>query len=351
MNSEKNVSKNRPPIIKRLKPKMHRVGITTTVPIEIVLAGGSIPIDLNNLFMSQDSLHLVHKAEMQGFPRNFCTWIKGIYSVTLQEGISHIIAVTQGDCSNTQALMETLSLEGVTIISFAYPYDRDEELLRLQMKRLLRAFHCTWQQALAIKEYLDKIRKKVHTIDRLTWNDGLVTGYENHYFQISCSDMQANPEKFEICVDQFLEEISSRKPRQELVRLGYIGVPPIFSDLYSFIESQEACVIFNEVQRQFAMPDCGQGEDLIEQYLRYTYPYDVFSRIADIKEQIRLRHIDGLIHYVQSFCFHRLEDLIIRKAVSIPILTLEGENPGKLDARSKIRLESFLQMLKERRKD
>jgi len=327
---------------------MQKIGITTTVPIEIVLAGGCIPIDLNNLFLSQDSLRLVHQAEIQGFPRNFCAWIKGIYAVTLQEKISHIIAVTQGDCSNTQALMETLSIEGVKTIPFAYPYDRDKDLLKLQMERLLRVFNCSFQRAMAIKERLDKIRKKVHTIDQLTWNEGLVTGFENHFFQISCSDMQGDPEGFEMRVDKFLGEISLRAPLQNRIRLGYIGVPPIFTDLYSFIESQEARVVFNEVQRQFAMPECGQGEDLVKQYLKYTYPYDVFARITDIKKQIRIRHIDGVIHYVQSFCFHRLEDLIIRKALSIPILTLEGENPGKLDARTKIRLESFLQMLNGR---
>ncbi len=327
---------------------MQKIGITTTVPIEIVLAGGCIPIDLNNLFLSQDSLRLVHQAEIQGFPRNFCAWIKGIYAVTLQEKISHIIAVTQGDCSNTQALMETLSIEGVKTIPFAYPYDRDKDLLKLQMERLLKAFNCSFQKAMDTKGRLDKIRQKVHTIDQLTWNEGLVTGFENHFFQISCSDMQGDPEKFEMRVDKFLEEISLRAPLQNRIRLGYIGVPPIFTDLYSFIESQGARVVFNEVQRQFAMPECGQGEDLVKQYLKYTYPYDVFARITDIKKQIRIRQIDGVIHYVQSFCFHRLEDLIIRKALSIPILTLEGENPGKLDARTKIRLESFLQMLNGR---
>ena len=191
---------------------MHRIGITTTMPIEIVLAGGCIPIDLNNLFISQDCMRLVHEAEIQGFPRNFCSWIKGIYSITLQEKISHIIAVTQGDCSNTQALMETLSLEGVTTIPFAYPYDRDQELLKLQMERLLRAFQCTWREAFAVKDKLDKIRNKVHIIDRLTWEEGLVTGFENHYFQISCSDMQTNPKHFEHCIDKFLQEISTRNP-------------------------------------------------------------------------------------------------------------------------------------------
>jgi len=329
-----------------------KIGITTTVPLEIILAAGFVPLDLNNLFISHNnSLHLVHEAEIQGFPRTLCAWIKGIYSAARREKISQIVAVTQGDCSNTQALIEMLSLEGIRIVPFAYPYDRDRELLRLQMERLRQALGCSWEEAMAMKERLDTIRRKVHQIDRLSWADGggVVSGFENHYYQVSCSDMQADPEKFEAKVDQFLAELSTRSRMEEKVRLGFIGVPPIFTDLYPLIESLEGRVVFNEVQRQFSMPGCGQGEDLVEQYLRYTYPYDIFARIADIKEQIAVRRIDGLIHYVQSFCFHRLEDLIVRKSIHMPILTLEGDNPGQIDARTRIRIESFLQVLKERK--
>ncbi|MEW6382222.1 MAG: 2-hydroxyacyl-CoA dehydratase family protein [bacterium] len=328
---------------------MPKIGITTTVPLEIILAAGYAPVDLNNLFMSRDSLHLVHQAEIQGFPRNLCAWIKGIYSVALQEGISQMVAVTQGDCSNTQALIEMLSLEGVRVIPFAYPYDRDEELLRLQMERFLKSLGCSWESALAMKERLDAIRLKVHRIDRMTWDEGVVSGFENHYYQVSCSDMQGDPESFEAQVDQFLDEICTRERMPEKIRLGFIGVPPIFTDLYSLVESLEGRIVFNEVQRQFSMPACGQGEDLVEQYRRYTYPYDVFARIADIREQLAVRRIDGLIHYVQSFCFHRLEDLIVRKSINLPVLTLEGDNPGRIDARTRIRIESFLQVLKERK--
>lgn len=328
---------------------MQRIGITTTVPIEIILAGGCIPVDLNNLFIAQDSLSLVYQAEMEGFPRNFCAWIKGIYSVVRQEGITRIMAVTQGDCSNTQALMETLVMHGVAIIPFAYPYDRDEELLRLQMERLLKIFNSSWSQVMRVKEQLDRIRQKVQEIDRLTWQENLVTGFENHFFQISCSDMQGDALSFEARLDQFLNDLSLRKSEQGKLRLGFIGVPPIFSDFYSFLEAQGARLVFNEVQRQFSMPGCGQGEDLVRQYLSYTYPYDIFGRIDDIKKQIQLRRLDGLIHYTQSFCFHRLEDLIIRKMIHLPILTLEGDNPGKIDERTKIRLESFLLMLQDKK--
>jgi benzoyl-CoA reductase/2-hydroxyglutaryl-CoA dehydratase subunit BcrC/BadD/HgdB len=58
--------------------------------------------------------------------------------------------------------------------------------------------------------------------------------------------------------------------------------------------------------------------------------------------------VDGVIHYVQSFCFRQIEDLIVRRRLPVPVLTLEGDRPGKVDARTRIRIEGFLEMLKAR---
>jgi len=59
-----------------------------------------------------------------------------------------------------------------------------------------------------------------------------------------------------------------------------------------------------------------------------------------------LRELDGIIHYTQSFCFRGIEDIVIRKELNIPVLTLEGDRPGNLDARTRLRLEAFIDMLK-----
>ncbi|MCP4363728.1 MAG: 2-hydroxyacyl-CoA dehydratase, partial [Planctomycetes bacterium] len=57
------------------------VGITTTVPIEIIFASGRVPVDLNNIFITDDDPSwLVEKAEGAGLPRNNCAWIKGLHS-------------------------------------------------------------------------------------------------------------------------------------------------------------------------------------------------------------------------------------------------------------------------------
>ena len=126
--------------------------------------------------------------------------------------------------------------------------------------------------------------------------------------------------------------------------IGYVGVPPIFTDFYPYMESLGVTVAFNEVQRQFAMPF--DTDDLVEQYALYTYPYDIFARIEDISREIDRRGLKGLIHYAQSFCFRQIQDLIIRRHIDIPILTLEGDSPARLDARTKVRIESFIEMLR-----
>ena len=102
------------------------VGITTTVPVEVILAAGLTPVDLNNRFITDpDPAGLVRRAEEAGLARTLCAWIKGIYAWCLEHPeVGTIIAVTQGDCSNTHALMELLSLAGRRVIPFDFPFGR-----------------------------------------------------------------------------------------------------------------------------------------------------------------------------------------------------------------------------------
>ena len=326
---------------------MLKIGITTTVPVEIILAAGYTPIDLNNIFiMDKEPNKLVEEAETAGYPRNICGWIKGLYSVVLstENKIDKVIAVTQGDCSNTHALMETLQLSGVETIPFAYPFDRDYDLLKLQMDKLIKILGTDWDSVEYQRKRLINVRKKVAEIDTLTWRDNTVSGIDNHIFQVSCSDFDGDVDLFEKKVDKFLLKAKTAPEKNEEIRLAFIGVPPICPDLYNYLESIGARIVFNEVQRQFAMPN--STDDIVEQYQLYTYPYGVFGRLEDIKSQMEKRNIDGVIHYVQSFCYRQIEDMIFREKLNLPLLTIEGDKPGKIDARTKLRIDSFVEMLK-----
>jgi benzoyl-CoA reductase/2-hydroxyglutaryl-CoA dehydratase subunit BcrC/BadD/HgdB len=324
---------------------MRKIGITTTIPVEVVYAAGCVPVDLNNIFITaEDAPALVAEAEYQGYPRNACGWIKGIYSVAKKTELSAVIAVVEGDCSQTQAMVETLEVAGIEIIPFAYPYGRDRDLLRLHMDKLINRLGTTWDASLAWKSRLDKIRCKVRQLDDLTWQAGSVSSFDNHYYQVNCSDFMGDPDAFEAAVDCRLSECSCPLSTfHSRLRLGFIGIPPIFTDFYPYMESLGTHIAFNEVQRQFTMPS--ETTDLVEQYAIYTYPYDVFARITDIRIETKRRGLAGLIHYTQSFCFRQIQDLIIRKEVDVPMLTVEGDAPMKLDARTKVRIESFVEML------
>jgi len=126
-------------------------------------------------------------------------------------------------------------------------------------------------------------------------------------------------------------------------------VPSVYArDLYRYLESNSARVVFNEIQRQFAMPE--PGDSLAEQYSNYTYPYSIYERVKDITTELHQRQVDGVIHYVQAFCYRGIGDIIFRDTIDLPILTLEGNDDFSLTHHTKTRVEAFLDMLQRRRR-
>lgn len=327
---------------------MKKIGFTTSIPVEIIFAAGLIPVDLNNIFITgnQPGKHL-ELAETAGFPRSTCAWIKGIYSAILSNsGIDTIIGVIEGDCSNTRALIEVLELKGIKSIPFSYPNSREYEKLCAEIERICSTLGTNMEECIKVKKELDSIRERLVYLDELTWKYNQASGFENHLWQVSSSDFNGDYKKFRNDLSDTIKEIEGREPVSDVIRLGYIGVPPIYSDLFDYVESLGARVVFNEVQRQFTMVNGIGNSDLVEVYRLFTYPYSIEGRLEDIKKQIELRQLDGIIHYTQAFCFRGIEDIVIRNQIGIPILTLEGDRPGSLDARTKLRIESFIDILK-----
>ena len=132
--------------------------------------------------------------------------------------------------------METLQLAGLKVVPFAYPFDRDPDMLRLQMEKMMSHFGVSWSQANEQKKRLDAVRSKIWEIDRLTWQENLVGGWDNHIFQLSSSDFNGEPEKFAAEAELFIEKAKEQPPREGELRLGYIGVPPIVGEIYDFLE-------------------------------------------------------------------------------------------------------------------
>ena len=326
---------------------MTKIGITTTVPIEILLAAGYQPVDLNNVFINApDPERLVTVAERAGFPLNCCSWIKGIYGVGMESGIDTVLCVTTGDCSNTIMLMEVLKLRGLKAIPFAYPDQPDARQMQHALEALAERLGTTLKAANKVRDELKPCRQLAHTLDRLTWQEGLVSSLENHFWLVSASDFNQDHHRYASQLQELITSCYQRSPYPEdMLRLAYIGVPSVYGrDLYRYLERNGARVVFNEIQRQFAMPE--PGNSLAEQYSGYTYPYSIYHRLKDIATELGRRRIDGVIHYVQAFCHRGIGDIIFRDALKLPILTLEGNDDFFLNQHIKTRIEAFIDMVR-----
>lgn len=329
---------------------MKYIGITTTVPVEILLAAGYTPLDLNNVFVTADDHERYIKiAEEDGFPQNYCSWIKGIYGVCIEKGIKEILAVVGGDCSNSVVLAEVLELKGIVVHPFAFPVVRNSEGIKKNLDELMDHFDVTLLEVERVRKDLSSLRNKIIHLDEITYKEGNVSGWNNHLYQVSMSDFNLDHRKYEKDVDLFISGINHSKINSSTVRIGYIGVPPITGDIYDFIESNDARLVYNEVQREFAMPRHELANSIYEQYLGFTYPYDTFYRAQEIVKQIEERDIDAIIHYTQAFCYRSAQHIILKSKLNIPVLHIEGDKSRNIDARTKLRIEAFIDMVKDKK--
>lgn len=320
-----------------------KIGLTTTVPVEPIFAGNHVPKDMNNIFItSENPEKYVVDAEIEGFPYNTCSWIKGLYSVALSEKMDAVIGVVRGDCSNTESLLDFLEFKGVRVIPFSYPYDRKRSKIEDEINNLMLALNADKTNLMDVVEKVDRARRIAWEVDDLTVKDK-VTGFENHFYLVNTSDFFGDVDRYIKETGEFLKHSRSRERIEYNIRLGYIGVPPIFTDIYNFLSENGVHVVFNEVQRQFSMPF--PDSDWVEKYIMYTYPYSLKERVRDINAEIKKRKIEGIIHYVQSFCHRQILDYVLKDNIDVPVLTIEGNRPGPLDERTKIRIESFIDML------
>lgn len=324
-----------------------KIGFTSTIPVEAVFAAGHTPVDLNNVFvMSGKSASLVNSAKMQGFPDTTCAWICGLYSTALDAGIDALIGVTGGDCSETLALMEVLACKGMDIIPFSYPHRPDHKEIRKNIETLAVTLGTDMNAVQEWKDSLDEVRATAADADRLLWKENKGTGDTARLIQLSCTDFESDPIVYHEKIKKQRDDIAAGEPHDDVIRLGVCGVPPIISDFYKMIEQNGCRVVYSEVERQFSIPFSG---DIASAYTQYTYPYGMPVRIKDISRAITERRLDGIIHYVQSFCFRSIEDIVLRNSLSVPILTLQGDLPSRVSETMGIRIEAFIDMLTRRR--
>ena len=87
--------------------------------------------------------------------------------------------------------------------------------------------------------------------------------------------------------------------------------------------------------------------NLLQQYLAYTYPYDIFGRIEDIQQAVKATKTGRPDSLYPDFLLSAGSGPPDPKASFVPILTLEGDKPRPIDNRTKFRIEAFIDVLRK----
>lgn len=306
-----------------------KIGITALVPPELIYACGGEPFDVNNVIPGSKI-----------YPRNkLCAWT-AIWQEMLSKReikIDSLIVVAGGDCHNALVDGQKVAMSGIPTHFFFYPFDGDPDYLESQLYKLSDFLGNIGspEKPGQIRE-LKKLGQHIDKKRAL----GKISSGDAFRIMISFSDLMGDLEKFQ----EAISAINHQKIEMNN-RVAMIGVPPIFHDFHDVAQSLGLQVIFDELPFEFIRHSGTDIQEIARDYCNYTFARPLDFRIDFLQEELEKRHVDGIIHYTQFACHHMLEDEIMRSKLDYPILTIQGDLPGKTPEQIKLRLEAFREML------
>jgi predicted CoA-substrate-specific enzyme activase len=349
--------------------KKNRIGLFSTIPVEIIFAAGAVPVDVNNLFVTHvNPGRLLEIAHEHGFPNTVCAWTRGLFGAVMEEGISQVVVVPHGDCSMNLAMADRLEAAGVRVYRFHYPLEALDPVsaLREEISRLAKELGTDLKAARRIFDEFRPLRQTLRDLDHGLWTADNVPAEQVRVAQLSATDFLGDAEVFKQRLTSVGSTIDHRPSYSALptspaglrrtsratkdkstinhpLRVALFGVPGLLSDLVPYLEELGARVVLFETEHAFAM--LSDGDSLEEQYSPqgYSYPYGIEVRLKRFLELCRQRSVDRVVYYQQAFCHHNLETRRVLAALApLPVLALEGDVPGMLTQRDRLRLETFV---------
>ncbi len=307
---------------------MSKIGITALVPPELIFACAGEPFDVNNIIPAS-----------KNYPKNkLCAWtaIWQEMLVKREIKIDSLIVVAGGDCHNALVDGQKAAMSGIPTHFFFYPFDGDARYLESQLYKL--------SSFLGKIEYPEKFRevkrlKKIgHKIDKKRL-DGKISASEAFRILVSFSDLMGGLDKFRIALEVKEKNIVLNN------RVALIGVPPIYHDFHEAAQSLDLQIVFDELPYEFVRHSGANINEVAQDYCDYTFARPLDFRIEFLQKELDKRKVDGVIHYTQFACHHVLEDEILRAKLDYPMLTIQGDLPGKTPEQIKLRLEAFREVL------
>ena len=306
-----------------------KTGITALVPPELIYACGSEPCDVNNVIPAS-----------RKYPKNkLCAWTAIWQEMLVKREIKvdSLVVVAGGDCHNALVDGQKVARSGIPTHFFFYPFDGDEGYLESQLIKLsdfLGSTECPEK----FRE-IETLKRKGQLIDRKRY-EGKISSADAFRILISFSDLQGN-------IDIFKNAMASVKETDTEInsRVALIGVPPIYHDFHDVAQSLGLHIVFDELPYEFVRHTGYNMHEIARDYCNYTFARPLDFRIEFLQKELEKRKVDGIIHYTQFACHHMLEDEVLRSKLDYPVLTIQGDLPGKTPEQIKLRIEAFREVL------
>jgi predicted CoA-substrate-specific enzyme activase len=325
-----------------------RIGIFSTLPVEVLLAAGHLPVDVNNLFVThEDPGALLRTADDAGVPRTLCAWTRGLFGATIAANLAEVVVVPSGDCTNNVTMAQLLGRVGVRVHTFHFPLSPHgrEEAMQEELGRFAASLGTDLPAVQRQWEELREVRHLLAEVDRAGAEGRLDPG-RTRLLLLESTDFSGQPSLYARRLRRALDEADGRQPFPGLP-VAVFGVPTILTDLPDVLAGVGLRVVAWETERDFAM--VRPVESLAEQYLDYAYPYGVEARLERFLPLLEARRVEGVVINAQSFCHHNLELQRVGRALAgYPTLVVEADAPGPVEPRDRIRLEGFARLVRER---
>ncbi len=314
---------------------MEKIGITALVPPEIIFASNNSPMDLNN-FVPGSKISPSDK---------LCAWT-AIWRELAKRGVINVkklVVVSGGDCNNAIVDGERLELSGIDTHYFTYPFDGSIRRLKAEIQRLGEFLGDNLDKG--VFKRVREIKKDALEIDGSRVNEE-ISSEDGFRIEVSGSDLSGD-------LDNFKEKIENVSPKigNSAYRVALLGTPPIFNDFHRYLDSIGLHVVYDEMPYEFIRHSGADLISLAESYSRYIFARNIAYRLKFIKRELHKREVDGIIHFHQYACHHKLEDPILRESLNLregyPYITIEADLPSKTPEQTRLRIEAFKEMMGE----
>jgi len=313
---------------------MALVGITALVPPEIIYASGNVPLDINN---NVPKSHHVPKDKL-------CAWTAIWRDLALlgEIKLDKLVVVAGGDCNNAIVDGEKIEISGIETHYFTYPFDGSVEKMRDEISELI-----SFLGGISNERMIETVRNVKNEARLLVERqaDGKINSQDAFRMCVNGSDLEGNPYSY---LEKLKVLENSNTDCDFSVAL--LGTPPIYSDFHEFLESIGFRVVFDEMPNEFIRHSGSTIDEIAGEYAGYTFARNIQYRVKFLIKELKKRNVDGVIHFHQFACHHKLEDPILREILGkegYPYISIEGDLPSLTPQNTKLRLEAFKERLGE----